>query len=120
MDTAAVAKDFTELCRTGNHEEAGAKYWSDDVVSIEAMDGPMKELHGRDAVKGKGEWWYANHTIHGGEVEGPYVQGDQFAVRFTMDITAKESGQRMTMDEIGLYTVRDGKIVEERFMYAQG
>lgn len=32
-----------------------------------------------------------------------------------MDVTPKD-GERMQMDEIGLYTVRDGKIVEERFL----
>ena len=37
-----------------------------------------------------------------------------------MDVTVKESGQRMQMDEIGLYTVRDGKIAEERFLFGQG
>lgn len=32
-------------------------------------------------------------------------------------MTPKESGQRTQMDEVGLYTVRNGKIVEERFFY---
>jgi ketosteroid isomerase-like protein len=44
------------------------------------------------------------------------VNGDQFALRFSMDVTPK-GGARLQMDEIGLYTVRDGKIVEERFFY---
>ena len=39
-------------------------------------------------------------------------------MRFVMDITVKETGARMTMDEVGLYTIADGKIVEERFFYA--
>jgi ketosteroid isomerase-like protein len=34
-----------------------------------------------------------------------------------IDLTVKESGERITMDEIGLYTVKDGKIAEERFFY---
>ena len=34
----------------------------------------------------------------------------------TMDVTPKD-GQRMAMDEHGLYTVQNGKIVEERFFY---
>jgi ketosteroid isomerase-like protein len=32
-------------------------------------------------------------------------------------MTNKESGQRMKMEEAALYTVRDGKIAEERFFY---
>lgn len=40
-------------------------------------------------------------------------------VRFTFDVTIKANGHRMTMDEMGLYTVADGKIVREEFFYAQ-
>lgn len=117
MTTAELARDFTELLKRGDHEGAASKYNGDDIVSYEAMEGPMAVCEGKEAVRQKGEWWSENHEVHGGSVEGPYVNGDQFAVRITMDITAKATGERMTMDEICLYTVRDGKIVEERFYY---
>ena len=68
-------------------------------------------------MRQKGEWWAANHEVHGGSAEGPFVHGDQFAIYLTMDITPKETGERMTMKEVCLYTVKDGKIVEERFFY---
>jgi ketosteroid isomerase-like protein len=55
--------------------------------------------------------------VHGFETSGPYVNGDQFALRFKIDVTPKASGQRTQMEEVGLYTVRDGKIAEERFFY---
>lgn len=35
-------------------------------------------------------------------------------------MTPKASGERMRMDELGLYTVKDGKVVEERFFYGMG
>jgi ketosteroid isomerase-like protein len=117
MDTAEIASRFAALCKEGKFAEAGETFWSDDIVSIENMEGPMQRLQGRAAIKGKGEWWYANHEIHGAETHGPYVNGDQFALRFSMDITPKSTGQRMQMEEIGLYTVRNGKVVEERFFY---
>jgi ketosteroid isomerase-like protein len=116
MSTADVAKEFTAALKAGKFEDA-EKFWSDDVVSIEAMDGPMKEAKGRAAVHAKGEWWTANHDVHSFEASGPFVNGDQFALRFAIDVTPKESGQRTKMDEVGLYTVRGGKIVEERFFY---
>ena len=50
------------------------------------------------------------------KTEGPFVHGDQFTLRFTMDVTPK-GGARMTMDETALYTVKNGKVVEERFFY---
>ena len=86
-------------------------------MSYEALDGPMAVCEGKEAVKQKSEWWRANHEVHGGSVEGPFVNGDQFAVRFKMDITPKATGERVMMDEIGVYTVEDGKIIEERFYY---
>lgn len=117
MNTQDLAQAFTALLKAGQHEEAAQQFNADDIVSREAMDGPMAEVRGTAAVKAKSDWWYANHEIHSAESFGPYVHGDQFAVRFSMDVTAKETGQRMQMDEVGLYTVRDGKIVEERFFY---
>jgi ketosteroid isomerase-like protein len=117
MTVREIAEQFAALCKAGQHEEAGARFWSDDIVSREAMEGPMAELRGRAAVKGKGDWWYANHEIHSAVTEGPYVHGDQFALVFKLDVTAKESGQRMQMTEVGLYTVAGGKVVEERFFY---
>ena len=117
MTTQDIANDLVALCRKGEFMESGEKYWADDVVSIEAGEGDMARMQGKEAVRGKGQWWEANHEVHGVEVEGPYVNGDQFIVRFKMDLTPKESGQRVTMDETALYTVKNGKIAEERFFY---
>ncbi|ESX96322.1 MULTISPECIES: nuclear transport factor 2 family protein [unclassified Mesorhizobium] len=117
MTIADVAKDFTEMLQQGDHLGAGEKYNADDIVSLEAMEGPMAIARGKEALRQKGEWWQANHELHGGSVEGPYVNGDQFAVRFKFDITPKATGERVTMDEVGLYTVKNGKITEERFYY---
>lgn len=116
MDTKDIAKAFTSLCAKGEFDAAGQKFWSEDVVSREPAQGDMARLEGRKAVIGKGEWWFANNTVHEAKVEGPYVHGNQFVVRFIMDLTPK-GGQRMTMDEVGLYTVANGKIVDESFFY---
>jgi ketosteroid isomerase-like protein len=116
MTTTEIAKAFTDMLKAGDHEGA-VKFHSPDVVSLEAMDGPMARIQGTAAVKAKSEWWYANHTVHSVATEGPYVNGDQFALVFDMDITTNETGQRTQMKEVALYTVKDGKVVEERFMY---
>jgi ketosteroid isomerase-like protein len=117
MSTQEIAHDLVALCKQGKFDEAGEKYWADDVVSVEAM-GDMAEVRGKEAARGKGEWWANNHEVHDAKVEGPYVNGDDFTVRFIMDITDKTNGQRMTMDEIALYRVKNGKIAEERFFYS--
>jgi ketosteroid isomerase-like protein len=117
MTIAEIAKDFTERLKQGDHEGAAEKYNADDIASYEAMEGPMAIARGKEALKQKGQWWQENNEVHGGLVEGPYVNGDQFAVRFKFDITPKATGERVTMDEVGLYTVKNGKITEERFYY---
>jgi hypothetical protein len=116
MNTQDVARDLVALCKQGKFAEAGEKYWSDNVLSVEPM-GENPEVRGKAAARGKGEWWEKNHEVHNVVVDGPYVAGDQFAVRFKLDMTIKANGERRTMDEVGLYTIRNGKITEERFFY---
>ena len=117
MNTQEIAHDLVALCQQGKFDEAGEKYWADDVVSVEAM-GEEAESRGKQAARAKGEWWSNNHEVHDTKVEGPYVNGDEFTVRFVMDITDKTNGQRTKMDEIALYRLKGGKIAEERFFYS--
>ena len=116
MSTQDIANAFTTLCKNGEWDAAGHQFWADDIVSREAMEGDMAVVKGRAAVEAKGVWWYANNEVHSVAVEGPYVNGDQFVVRFTMDVTPK-GGTRTRFDELGVYTVQGGKITEERFFY---
>ncbi len=114
MSIKSVAENFTASLAKGDF--AGAeKFWDKQVVSIEAMDGPMKEVRGLEAVKGKSVWWNENHISHKFGVEGPWINGDQFSVVFDIDVTQKASGQRVHMKEVAVYTVRGDKVVEERF-----
>ena len=119
MTTQEIANDLVAMCREGKFAESGEKYWAPDVVSIEVggPEGMDPVSRGIEAVRGKGEWWANNHEVDSAEVEGPYCNGDQFVVRFKMDVTQKGSGQRFNMDEMGVYTLKDGKIAEERFFY---
>lgn len=117
MNVRDVAVGFTDMLKEGRDAEAAATYNAPDIVSLEAMDGPMAKVAGADGVRQKGEWWVANHEVHSAAVQGPYLHGDQFAVHLAYDITRKADGQRISMAEVGLYTVRDGRIVEERFFY---
>ena len=119
MSTQAIAADLVALCKAGRFNEPGEKYWADDVVSIEAMGPPGADLaaRGRAAVEAKGKWWADNHEVANSVVEGPYVAGDQFVVGFTMDVTMKADGQTRHMEEMALYTVKNDRIVEERFFY---
>ena len=117
MNIQEVAHDLVALCKEGKFAEAGEKYWSDDVLSVEPM-GENAESRGKAAARAKGEWWSSAHDVHKVEVEGPYINGDEFAVRFAMDMTIKQSGQNQHMDEVAFYKIVGGKIAEERFFYS--
>lgn len=116
-DIRAIADHVVLLARAGNFDAIGETYWADSIVSIESGEGDMGLCNGIVEVRAKNHWWTSTHEVHGGSAEGPWVNRDQFTVRFTMDVTVKDSGQRFQMDEIALYTVKDGRIVEERFFY---
>ena len=125
--TMETGKKLVELCKAGKHLEAMDKLYSPKIVSIEAMASPTgqmpQRIEGIKAVREKGEWWEKNHEIHGGDVQGPWPHGDRFIVRFTYDVTAKSGpmkGKRMKLDEAALYTVKDGKVVQEEFFYHMG
>ncbi|MEL7446036.1 MAG: nuclear transport factor 2 family protein [Pseudomonadota bacterium] len=114
MSIEQLAKDFTQAVKDDN-AEAYQAYWSDDIVSLEPQEGEMARVEGRAGLLQKHAWWEENAEMHDVTVEGPYVFGDQFAVHYSMDVTM--FGERSQSDEVGIYTVKDGKIAEERFMY---
>lgn len=115
MSIEQLAKGFTKAVAEDN-ADAYQAYWADDIVSLEPMpDSPMARVEGREALLQKHAWWNENAEVHSSSADGPYIFGDQFAVNYEMDVTM--DGERSQMKEVGLYTVRDGKIAEERFFY---
>ena len=119
MSASEVGKKLVALCREGKNMEAVDTLYSEDIVSVEAAAPPGMDRvsNGIDAVRGKNTWWFENHDVHSVEVDGPYPHDDRFAVRFKFDATHKPSGQRQVLDEVGLFTIRDGKVVREEFFY---
>jgi ketosteroid isomerase-like protein len=125
MTTDEIGRKLVALCQEGKNLEALDTLYARDAETIEAMSSGEMPAHmkGVDAIRKKGEWWFANHEIHGGSTKGPFPNGDRFAVIYDFDVTPKNgpmAGKRMQMEEVGLYTVRDGKIVKEEFFYSMG
>ncbi len=120
MNTMDIANRLVELCRQGKNAEAVKTLFSDTAVSVEAFAPPggAQETKGMQGILGKGEWWVANHEVHSAAITGPWPHGNRFVVGFQYDITNKPSGHRMKLDEVGLYTVENGKVVREEFFYA--
>ena len=86
-----------------------------------SVEGDGTSYEGMDAVQKKGDEWMAAHTVHSCRAEGPFVGSDGFAGRYELDVEPKDgSWPRTVMSEIGVYTVRDGKVVREEFWYGAG
>lgn len=116
MSIRSTATKFVELCNQGKNFDVMRTMYAPDVVSVE---GDGKETKGQQPVIHKSEVWQANNTIHGEKVRGPFFNGPiQFAVHFTFEITRKATGQRVTIEEVGVYTVgADDMITREQFFY---
>lgn len=123
MSAKEIGQKLVAFCKEGKNLESINTLYAENIESVEASAGPdgSRVAQGIEAVRGKNQWWSENHEIHSAAVAGPYPHGeDRFAVRFEYDITNKPSGQRMQMDEVGLFTVEAGKIVKEEFFYDMG
>lgn len=125
-EALTVGKKLADLCNQGKNIDAINALYDKDIVSVEAMPGSEdmpQTMTGKDAILGKNQWWLENHEVHSGKVTGPYPHGDRFILMMHYDITPKcgpTAGQRMQMQEAGLYTVKGGKIVKEEFFYDMG
>jgi hypothetical protein len=118
MTTEEVAKKLVGLCEKGAYEEATNTLYDKNIVSVEprAMGNMPAEVKGFGAVCAKTKWWVDNHEVHSAKASGPFVARDTFVVRFDIDVTDKNSGQRFQGSEVGIYKVKDGKVVREEFL----
>lgn len=110
----AIGRDLVSMFNRGLFKEIEDKFWSPSIVSVEGIG---MAWHGRKAVEAKNNGWMEQNEIQGAAAEGPFVGASGFAVKFRMDVVERASGKRTVMDEVGVYTVQDGKIVREEFMY---
>jgi urease gamma subunit len=118
MNTDEVANKVVELTRKQAWRDAVDALYDKENVSVEAsgMGGESPEKRGIDAVHGKADWWIENMEVHSFKVSGPFVAHDRFVVQYDVDATDKNSKKRFQMSEVGVYTVKDGKIVREEFL----
>lgn len=116
---AEVAASVLPLLREGKFAEVEEKWLAPSIVSVEGLGASMAWT-GKKAVLAKYRGWEADHEIHEMRVDGPWVGATGFALKYSGDITQKSTGQRTRMEEIAVYTVKDGKIVREEFHFATG
>lgn len=115
-----IARDFTAVLRLQGFAAAGEKYWADDVKSVEPMDLPggiSAHVTGIAAARRKCNARFGGMQINDLSIDGPFVTGNQFALFIDMMIAGGADRAPGFFSEIALYTVRDGRISEERYFY---
>jgi ketosteroid isomerase-like protein len=118
METKDIAKKLVDLCRKGDWSTAQQELYADNAKSIEPYatpDFPEKEITGLKNIKAKGEKFEGMvEKMHGITVSEPLIAGNTIAFTLAMDVTMKGQ-KRMSMPELCVYQVKDGKIVSEEF-----
>ena len=118
MTTQEIANRLVELCRQDKEMEAYKELFAENAVAVEPehAESPSR-TEGLEALLEKGKQFQKMvKEVHSTYVSDPQVAGNHFSVAMGMDASFQD-GNRMNMEELCIYQVKDGKIVEERFFY---
>ena len=121
MTTQEIAARYQELMSQRKFLEIQDTIYHEDVVCQEpekaASMGMSVVTHGLEAIKAKGISRRATiETMHSYFCSEPIVAGEFFSVTLKQEVTFKGK-PRMSLEEIGVFHVKEGKIVKEQFFY---
>ncbi len=118
----AVGEAYVAHCRNPDNRGKVAPLYASFATSREPIElqdmpegvGPYCE--GLDAIELKHKWFFSQFDVVEMDVDGPYLhEGSQFGVQFSYQIRHRESGETFPSKELGIFTVQEGKIVQELF-----
>lgn len=121
MTTQEVAVRYHELMNQRKFIEIQDTLFDERVVCQEpekaASMGMAVLTSGREAIKAKGVARRAAiETIHSYFCGEPIVAGEFFSVVLKQEVTFKGK-PRVAIEEIGIFQVKEGKVVREQFFY---
>ncbi len=117
MTTKDIADRLVALCRQGQFEAAHHELFAADAIGLEPYATPTfpEETRGLKALIEKGHTFTTLiEQVHAISVSDPLVADHSFACAMRLDVTIKGHG-RMSLDELCIYQVKEGKIVSEQF-----
>ncbi len=118
MTTQEVANRLVELCREGDYETVYRELYSPNAVSVEPQGAPLERAEGMEQIKAKGERWNEMvETVNSSEVSDPIVAENYFTCTMKMNVTFKGAPAPTNMEEVVVYNVKEGKVVQEQFFY---
>lgn len=113
--TQMVANRLVAFLREAKNVEAIEQLYAANAVTQEVD--PTRNRVGKaasvEAMKGFAEIYNFHYTA----IEGPLISGGSFALRLCFEATPKQGGGSFIVDELAVYTVKDGLIAHEQFFY---
>jgi hypothetical protein len=121
MTTQEIASRYYELASQRQIAEIHDNLYADDIVSQEpekaAANGLAVITTGREAIKAKGAARRATiEAIHSYSCSTPIVAGEFFSVVLKQEVTFI-GRPRLSLEEIAVFQVQNGRIVKEQFFY---
>lgn len=118
MSTKEVANQWAQMCREGKNLECIEALYADNVTSKEMPGVPYGEIvSGKQNVFEKSKQWLDNVVEHhSGDISDPIIANNHFTSKMSFDVTFKDRG-RQQMEEVCVFEVKDGKIINEQFFY---
>lgn len=121
MTTQEIANQYYELACQSKWIEIQDGLYDRQVLSREpehaALRGVQVITKGLEALKAKGVAHRGMiETVHSQYCSEPLIAGNFFSVVLRRDVTYKDK-PRMETEEIGIFEVKDGKVVSEQFFY---
>jgi len=114
---AEIGADVAAMLRSKTKDrEIWDKWWDDQRIT--SIEGDGSTWTGRDALNAKNQAWEAENEILEFLIKGPFVGATGFSLHFDVSLKNRHSGDTMRMTEVAVYTVENGKVVREEFMYS--
>jgi hypothetical protein len=116
MKIEEIADNFVNWRNANDADRLRRELYSPDIESIE--EGNTREIghvRGMEGLKKKGAALSRDFEVHSIKASAPMVADNWFSVKFEIDTTDKNSGQRSKLSEIAVYKVENDKITKEHY-----
>ncbi|HEY2387538.1 MAG TPA: nuclear transport factor 2 family protein [Candidatus Binatia bacterium] len=109
----ALAQRIVDVT-VGHDDDATLALYADDVESTEMGQPAMR---GIDAIRQKFQMWRGMTSHASFRPKSVLVDGNAIVIEWVGTVTLSSSGKTVTLDEVAVHEIRNGKIVRERFYY---
>ena len=117
LTTSDISSRLVTLIRAGQFIDAQTELMAPDCLQVEPAHAVAPSVSGLAAILEKEKAFQAAVIeMHSITISEPVVAGVFFSISLHFDLTLQKRG-RVQLAEIGLYEVKNGKIVREQFFY---